>query len=63
MQPYGGHVPHTALEQCVLQISEPKKMVNLKNLKMKMTPLVIGLEERGTLRLEIVMSCVAKMMS
>ena len=32
-------------------------MVNLKNLKMKMTPLVIGLEERGTLRLEIVMSC------
>ena len=29
--------------------------------KMKMTPLAMGLEERGTLRLEIVMSCVAKM--
>ena len=31
------------------------------NLKMKRTPLVMGLEERGTLRLEIVMSCVAKL--
>ena len=31
--------------------------------KMKMTPPAMGLEKRGTLRLEIVMSGVAKMMS
>ena len=40
-------------------------MFNLKNVleKVKKTPLIMGLEERGTLSVKIEMSCVAKMMS